>query len=90
MDPDGPGLNRCRAHFPSLLRMHRRHVDGVGPFVASLVAVVHQARRDRVAVGVVADQDTAEVVPALGVERSRMDRRSAQSVNVAGLLAKAA
>jgi len=42
-----------------LLRMHRQHVDDVGPFVASLVAVAEQLRGDPVAVGLVADQDAA-------------------------------
>ena len=33
------------------------------------VAVAHQSRRDGVAVGLVADQDTAEVIASLQVER---------------------
>ena len=41
--------------------MHRQPVDDVGPVVASLVAVVEQVRGDRVAIGLVADQDAAEV-----------------------------
>jgi hypothetical protein len=37
--------------------------------LAVLVAVAHQLHRDRVAVGVVADQDGAEVVGRLRVKR---------------------
>ena len=40
--------------FPPLLRMHRQHVDDVGPMVAPPVAVPQQARGNRVAVGLVA------------------------------------
>jgi hypothetical protein len=37
--------------------MQRQHVDGVGPIVASFVAVAEQVRGDRIAVGLVADED---------------------------------
>ena len=40
----------------------------VGPVLAVLIAVAHQARSDRIAVGVAADQDAAEIVASLRVE----------------------
>ena len=49
--------------------MNRQHVDDVDPLVASPVAETHQLRSDRVAVGLVVDQDAAEVVTGLRVER---------------------
>ena len=49
--------------------MQRQHVDDVGRVVASLVAEAHQLRGDGVAVGLVVDQDAAERVPGLRVER---------------------
>jgi hypothetical protein len=39
--------------------MHRQHVDDVGPGLTVLVAVAHQAGGDRVAVGLVVDQNVA-------------------------------
>jgi hypothetical protein len=48
-------------YLPPLLRMHRQHVDDVGPVVAVLVAVAEQLRGDRGALGLVTDQDAAEV-----------------------------
>ena len=42
--------------------MQRQHVDDVGPIVASPVAVAEQACGDRVPVGLIPDQDTAEGV----------------------------
>jgi hypothetical protein len=48
--------------------MHRQEVDDVGLVLPVLVAVAHQAGRDRVAVGPVADQDAAEVLAGLGIE----------------------
>jgi hypothetical protein len=48
--------------------MRRHHVDDVDPFVAALVAVTHQLRSDRVAVGLVADQYTTERVAGARVE----------------------
>ena len=48
--------------------MHRQEVDDVGPFLAVLVAVAHQAESDRVTVGLVADQDAAEVVACIRIE----------------------
>jgi hypothetical protein len=50
-------------------RIHRQHVDDVGPVVDSFVTVAEQLRSDRVAVGLVADQDATEVVASLRVER---------------------
>jgi len=50
-------------HDPSpRLRMHRQHVDDVGPVVAPAVAVPNQLRGDRVAVDLVVDQDAAKCV----------------------------
>jgi hypothetical protein len=48
--------------------MHRQHVDDVGPVVALFVAVAEQLGSDRVAVGLVMDQDTTEPVASSGVE----------------------
>jgi hypothetical protein len=53
--------------------MHRQHVDDVGPVVASPVAVAEQVRDDRVAVGLVTDQNRAEVVSALKALASSRD-----------------
>ena len=53
----------------ALLRVHREHVDDVGPIVASTVAVAEQLRSVRVAVGLVVDQGATERVAGLGVER---------------------
>jgi len=44
------------------------HVDDFGPAVAALVAVAHQAWADRVAVGPVVDQDTAQMLAGHRVE----------------------
>ncbi|HEX2422448.1 MAG TPA: hypothetical protein VHN56_04765 [Actinomycetota bacterium] len=53
--------------------MHRQHVDDVGPVVTSLVAVAEQLRGDRVTVGLVADQDTAEIIAGEWVEGLEQD-----------------
>src|SRR5438132_4584940 len=53
--------------------MHRKHVDDVGPVVAPLVAVAHQLGGDRVAVGLVADENVAEVI-AEGRAQSHQER----------------
>jgi hypothetical protein len=42
--------------------MHRQKVDDFGPVVAMSVAVAEQLRGDRVTVGLVVDQDVAEVI----------------------------
>ena len=42
----------------------------VGPVLPVLVAVAHQAGGDRVPVGLVTDQDAAEMVASFRVERS--------------------
>jgi hypothetical protein len=54
------------------------HWDDVGPVGASPVAVAEQVRRDRFAVGLVADQDAVEVIaglrenaPGFGAELNR-------------------
>jgi hypothetical protein len=41
--------------------VHRQEVDDVGPVLTVLIAVAHQAGGDRVAVRLIADQDTAQV-----------------------------
>src|SRR5436190_16407696 len=70
--------------LPSRIRVHRQEVDDVGPVVASLVAVAHQARGDRVAVGLIADQDAAEVVASLRIwgreERTEVGIRHDESL----------
>jgi hypothetical protein len=48
-------------HLPSSVRPHRQEVDDLGSILTVLVAVAHPARGDRVAVGLVTDQDVAEV-----------------------------
>jgi hypothetical protein len=48
--------------------MQRHHVDDVGPVVAMSVAVAEQLRGDRVTVGLVVDQNTAEGVAGEWVE----------------------
>jgi hypothetical protein len=58
-----------RATFPPSLRIHRQHVDDVGPVVAVSVAITEQLRGDRVAVGLIVDQNAAEVVSRFRVER---------------------
>ena len=55
-------------HSPPSVRPHRQEVDDVGPVLAVLVAVAHQAGRDCVAVSVVVDQDASKVVAGLWVE----------------------
>ena len=44
-------LGKQPSNLSPLLRLHRQHVDDVGPIVAMSVAVAHQAGGDRVAVG---------------------------------------
>jgi hypothetical protein len=41
----------------------------IGPVLAVLVAIAHQAGGDRVPVGLVADQDATEVLASFRVER---------------------
>jgi hypothetical protein len=55
--------------------MHRQEVDDVGPVVAVLVAVTHQARGDRVTVGLVVDQNAVEVVAS---RRAQSQDKSAE------------
>jgi hypothetical protein len=56
-------------HAPPPLWIRRQHVDDVGPVVASPVAVAEQVRGDRVALGLVVDQDAAQGVAGGWVER---------------------
>ena len=56
-----------RTSAGSGVEVHRQEVDHVGPALPFLVLVAHQLHRDRVAVGVVADQDAAEVVASFRV-----------------------
>jgi hypothetical protein len=60
--------------------MHRQHVDDVAPVVASPVAVAHELRGDRVAVGLVMGKDAAELVGrdnfgARSVAQRRLSRK---------------
>ena len=48
--------------------MHRQHVDDVGEFVADGVPVAEKLRGDRVTVGLVVEQDSAEVVASRRTE----------------------
>jgi hypothetical protein len=48
--------------------MHRQHVDDVCPVVAMSVAVAEQLRGDRVTVGLVSDQDSAERGACIRIE----------------------
>jgi hypothetical protein len=66
-----PGLDLPEQprHAPSSVWPHRQEVDDVRPALTVLVAVAHQAGGDRVAVGLVTDQDAAEVFPSRGGER---------------------
>ena len=51
--------------------MHRQHVDDVGPFVSSLVAVAEQLRSNRVTVGLVVDQYASKGVPGRGAKGTK-------------------
>jgi hypothetical protein len=55
-------------HLPPCLGVQRHQVDDVGPVIASAAAVAEQVRSDRVTVGLVADQDAAEVIASFGVD----------------------
>lgn len=50
-------------------RVHRQEVDDVGSVVGSPVAVAEQLRGDRVAVGLVVYQDSAERIESFRIER---------------------
>jgi hypothetical protein len=50
------------------LRVHRQHVDDVGPVVAMSIAVAEQLRGDRVRIGLVVDQDAAKRIASLGAK----------------------
>jgi hypothetical protein len=54
-------------HNAPSIRIHQQ-VDDVGPALAVPIAVTHQHRGDRVAVGVVTDQDVAQVLASRWVE----------------------
>jgi len=60
-DPNNPSLR---------IRIHRQEVDHFRSALPVVVAVAHQARGDRVTVGLVAGQDAPEVVAGLRVKRS--------------------
>jgi hypothetical protein len=64
----GINLYQQSHHLTPCLRVHREEVDDVGPVVAALIAVADQARSDRVAVGLVVDQDSAERIASLGAK----------------------
>jgi hypothetical protein len=64
-------LTQHPRHTPPRVRPHRQEVDDVRPTLPVLVAVAHQAGRNRVAVGPVADQDIAEVVASARTECSK-------------------
>jgi len=59
--------------------MHRQRADDVGLVVALSVAVAEQPSGDGVPIGLVLDQDAAEVVAAIGVRMRRRARSSASS-----------
>jgi hypothetical protein len=63
-----PDLARQPCHPLPCFRIHRQEVDDVHPVLTVPVAVAHQGRRDRVAVGLVVDQGAAEVVAGEWVE----------------------
>jgi integrase len=48
--------------------MHGQDIDDVGPIVASPIAMAHQLRGDRLAVGLVSNQHVAEVFASRGVQ----------------------
>jgi len=50
------------SYLPPRIRIHRQEVDDVGSILAVPVTVAHQHRGDRIAVGVVADQDVAKML----------------------------
>jgi hypothetical protein len=71
--PPGVDLAENPSDAAPGLRVHRQEVDDVGPVVPVLIAVAEQLRGDRVTVGLVADQDAAEVVAKDGIELPQKD-----------------
>ena len=63
-------LPRQPQDSPPRLRPHRK-VDDVGPVVAVLLPVGHQARRDRAAVGLVADEHSTDSANSRRCDSSR-------------------
>jgi hypothetical protein len=75
----GPSFRRVHLHEhphdpPSSIRVPRQEVDDARPVIAGLVAVARQPGRDRVAVGLVTDQDAAEVGASLRGRASKGGR----------------
>jgi hypothetical protein len=64
-----PHLARQPCHRPPRIRIHRQKVDDVGPVVAPPIAVAERQRDDRIAGGLLVDQDAAEVVARFRIER---------------------
>ena len=60
-------------------RIHRQEVDDVRPIVATSVAVAEQFRGNRVAVGLVVDQNAAEGLACFRVERFQQSAGLASS-----------
>src|SRR5512132_1460064 len=72
----GLDLSEQPNHLLPRLRIHRQHVDDVGPIVASPLAGAEQVRGDRVAVGLVVDLDAAGSIADLAVKGREHSRRS--------------
>jgi hypothetical protein len=83
-DPEPLGRVRARAsgidlseqphHLATDFRVHRGRVDHVGPAVAVGIAVSQQLGGDLVAVGLVEDQEAAQLVPRSGRQLQQTDR----------------
>jgi hypothetical protein len=84
-----PRVNRPD-HRTTCPRVHRQVVDDVGPVVASLVPVTHQLRDDRVAIGLVVDQDSTatSLDPTMSVNsRVTNPRSSSRRRTIVGVCA---
>jgi hypothetical protein len=75
-------LGKQPSNLSPSLRVHRHEVDDVGPVVAMSVAVAKQLRGDRVTVGLVVDQNSAEASRAVGSRSWRRARKSGPAAPV--------